>query len=307
MTTAHNDILRRNIPLATIDITTALNSNTIISGIKCTAFDQNIFTTFWVTTITIRTTIEHLNSTNYKIITKEGVNHPERRIEQLYILNQNSVTTIEINKLRTHAIFRTKDTLIDWHLFFAPLQQTCTSAIALSTHSLFPSKARSTTHCPPIFISTLSIENTFTSQCNISFSVCINKRTSIITINTFPTSKNAGEIKILVGRELQYCAICKMKIDITLQSDGTGEICAIGNQNCTTTFLVTNGNGKIDSIMSQYNRTIGSHSQSTKIFDVINFVAETHFFDVFHDFCCFSPRAISIANSALLATTYGQH
>src|SRR5574344_808876 len=120
--------------------------------------------------------------------------NPERRVKQCNSLNQDCVAAYKIDKLRSHSILLNHSSLFNRYFHLCPSEKLLSSTISLCNHSRFPSVSRSSAHCPPIIISCLTINNTFSCYCNICLTICIYKRMSIIAIQSFPSCKHCWEI-----------------------------------------------------------------------------------------------------------------
>lgn len=88
--------------------------------------------------------------------------------------------------------------------------------VALGHHAFFPAVARSTTHRPPGFVGTLTVDCPFAGDGDVGFAVCIYQRAGIVAVQTFPTGDDGREVKALVGGEFQYGSFFHMKIYVAL-------------------------------------------------------------------------------------------
>ena len=108
---ADDDVFRRHVALTTVTVSSALDGDTVITGIEEAVLDEYTVTALWVTAVTIGTVVNHLYPTDGDIGRVQGMNHPEWRTQQRDILQQNTFALIKTDKLRAQTVFRTEYSL----------------------------------------------------------------------------------------------------------------------------------------------------------------------------------------------------
>ena len=265
-----------NTPCTAIAITTALDGDTVVARIENTIFDNYAVARFGITTVSIRTTIDKMNTAHNKICTEKRVECPERRILHRYPFYQHSIATIQVHELRTHTVLHGHQTFVNRLPGFAPSQQLGTTTAVLSYHTFFPTVLFRTTHRPPCLHRTLSINNTFTGDRQIGLTISIYQRAHIIAIYSFPAGKDSRHIQFGIGIELQHGSFFEVEIDIAFQRDGTGIESSFGHNDRTPTGLITCNDSQIDGIMARSLRHIGFR---TEIGNVVRSFRERSFFN----------------------------
>ena len=213
---AHDDIFAGNVPLASVLVTAGFDGYAVVARIEGTVFYQYVFAGFRVAAVSVGSTVEYVHATYDEAFAKQRMYNPERRVQQGYILYQHRVAGIEVDELRTHAVFGFHDTLVYRRGCFPVHQQTFASAVALGHHAFFPAVARSAAHRPPGFVGTLTVDCPFAGDGDVGFAVCIYQRAGIVAVQTFPTGDDGREVKALVGGEFQYGSFFHMKIYVAL-------------------------------------------------------------------------------------------
>ena len=96
-TVADDDILRGHVTLTAIAVSSALDGDTVITGIEKTVLNQHTVATLRVTAVAIGAVVDHLYPTNGDIRRVQGMDHPERRTQQGDILQQDTFTLVEVD------------------------------------------------------------------------------------------------------------------------------------------------------------------------------------------------------------------
>lgn len=100
-TTTNDNITSRTCVTTTIGISTALDGNTIVSGMEDAILDKDVFATLGITTIAVGTFINYRNITHCYVTAKEGMDDPEGRIRESDALDEDVLRINEIDELRT--------------------------------------------------------------------------------------------------------------------------------------------------------------------------------------------------------------
>ena len=77
LTTAYNDVLRRDVPAPSVTVPTALDGDTVVSGIEETVLNQHSVAALRVATVAIRSVVVHFHAAYGDIGRLQGVQHPE--------------------------------------------------------------------------------------------------------------------------------------------------------------------------------------------------------------------------------------
>ncbi len=102
--------------------------------------------------------------------------HPEWRAEQSHVLDEDSVTLVEVDELRAQTILGTEAALIHVDAVLCHLEQTRAASVALAYDAFFPSVAGSATPFPPCFVFAASIDGSFACDCHVSSLISIDTR-----------------------------------------------------------------------------------------------------------------------------------
>ena len=78
LTVADDDVLGRHVALTTIAVTTTLDGDTVVARVEVAVLDQYTVAALRITTVTIRTVVDHLHTAYGDISRVEGMDHPER-------------------------------------------------------------------------------------------------------------------------------------------------------------------------------------------------------------------------------------
>ena len=105
----------------------------------------------------------------------QGVNHPEGRVEQGDVLDEDALTLGEVDQLWAQTILRSEGallralTLLVGHRYtvLAILQQSWTGLVLLGNHAGLPSEALSTAPGPPCLLRTATVYGSLTGYGNI--------------------------------------------------------------------------------------------------------------------------------------------
>jgi hypothetical protein len=95
-----DDVPGRLSPQPSVIITSALDSNTVISGMKETVLYEHAVTRLRVTAIPVRAVIIDPHPVHGNALAEEGMDDPEGRVEELDTLDKNPFTTVEMDQLR---------------------------------------------------------------------------------------------------------------------------------------------------------------------------------------------------------------
>ena len=198
----HNDVLARDVPFPPVFVPSRFNRNAIVSRIETAILYQHVLARFGVASVPVRTAVEYLHAPYNQALAKQGMNHPERRIEQRYVFYQHGIARIEIDELGTKPVFGSHHPFVNRAFQFRIAHQTLAASQLLATHPLFPAIAGRTAHIPPILVRALPVNHALAGQSDIRFAIRINQRMRVVAVQAFPTGNDRREIQVLVGREL---------------------------------------------------------------------------------------------------------
>ena len=128
LTVADDDVLRGTsgkaalTTLATIVIASALDGDTVVAGIEITVLYQHTVAALWVAAVTIGAVIINMYATYGNVRRQQRMDNPEGRTQQGDVLNENALTLVEVNHLRTQTVLRTKTALVHINAILGTLQ-----------------------------------------------------------------------------------------------------------------------------------------------------------------------------------------
>ena len=111
-TVAHNDVLARHSPFATVVVASALDCDTVVAGVEDAVFDEDVAAGFRVTAVTVRAVIVYSHAANRQVSAHKRVNNPEWRAQKGDVFNQDSCAAVEIDGLRAKAVSEGIDSLV---------------------------------------------------------------------------------------------------------------------------------------------------------------------------------------------------
>ena len=178
-----------------------------------------------------------MDTTHRDILGQQRVNHPEGRTKQGNVLDEDSLTLVEVNHLGAQTVLRAKATLVHGHTILGLLQQTGTGSLILGYATRFHAEARISTPRPPSLVRTATINSSLTCDGNILGLVGINQGTEVPTVQPFPTCRHDG-VEFWLKGKLQDSTFLHDEVDTTLQLDSGGEELLSGRHNHTSTALL---------------------------------------------------------------------
>ena len=168
-TVADDDVLRRTTgkaaltALATVVVTSRLDGNTVVSGVEETVLYHDTVATLGVAAVAVRTVVVDMYATNGDVLTQQRMNDPEGRAQQRDILDENAVTLVGTDELRTQTILRTEAALVHVDAVFSSLQQALTGTVPLMhLHALLETETGIADPRPPRLIGTAAIDGSLT-------------------------------------------------------------------------------------------------------------------------------------------------
>src|ERR1051325_1816581 len=177
----------------------------------------------------------NVRSAHDHVRTKQWMNLPHRRTQNVNSLDQDIPTSIEFDKARSQISAFAKLPLLNRHIRINHFPETVPRRLLIS-----PALPRTSTSLPlpPVFIAGLPIQCAFTRHRDIFLLERINQRRVVVAFHSLEPRQNDRNISFRVGRESQYGATSQVKFDIALQMNWTGKKLAFRN-NHFPTGLVT--------------------------------------------------------------------
>ena len=80
-----------------------------------TVLDENILACLRVAAVTVRTFVPDVNTIYCNVLAEERVDNPERRVDHLYVLDENALRAYEVDELRAETLSHTELALIERH------------------------------------------------------------------------------------------------------------------------------------------------------------------------------------------------
>ena len=75
---ADDDVLGWHVALTSVAVTSALDGDTVVAGVKETVLNQHAVAALGVATVTVRAVVNHFHTTNGDIGGVQRMDHPER-------------------------------------------------------------------------------------------------------------------------------------------------------------------------------------------------------------------------------------
>ena len=166
----HYYILTWDIPKAPIFIAPWFNSNTIITCIKITIFNQYIITRLRIAAIIIITMTLHLHLPYCYIFWQQRMDQPKWSTINRKSFQKNIFALIEIDKLRSYATLSTKHTFVKRNRILFHFIKQCLFVCMLT---IFLHHTSNSLITEPIWSISLPIHYTITGNCNIYFLIGI--------------------------------------------------------------------------------------------------------------------------------------
>ena len=176
LTVTDDDVFAWSVPKTSVVVASALNSDTVVASVESTVLNKNVLTSLWVATVTVRTFVPDVYTIYGDVLREQWVDNPERRVGELYILDEDSIATIEVYELWTQALSLTKTSFILRYTILSIFQQTCTATQVLCFlgNTFLKVELLSSTPRPPSFTATITIDGSLTGDSKIGLTVGIN-------------------------------------------------------------------------------------------------------------------------------------
>ena len=123
LTVADDDVFGRLVPETTIIVASALDGNTVITGMEDTVLDEHILASLWVASVTIRSFIPDGHTIYGDVLGEQRMDNPERRVEHLDTLDEDALRTYEVDELWAQPLSLTKFSFVERHTVFSLFQQ----------------------------------------------------------------------------------------------------------------------------------------------------------------------------------------
>ena len=173
------------------------------------------------------------------------MNYPEGRTQEGDILEEDTFTLVEVDKLWTHTILRSKYALgrafsffiIHGNTILTIFQHSGTTAFVLGRTFSLITKSGITNPGPPGVSAATTIDGTLTGDGDVLGFEGIDTGRDIEAFQTFPRGFYDG-VELRFESELQHSPFLYFEVDATLQLDGTcQEFTACRHYHLTATFL----------------------------------------------------------------------
>ena len=259
---ADDDVLRGDACKAacgtstSVGIAAALDGDAVIARVEGTAFDEYILTALGVAAVAVRAFVPNLYIAHDNVFRKEGMHHPERRINHRYSFDEDAVALVEVHQLRTESLAGAEDAFVHIHSVFGIFQQVGTSAWVLLLFRNYNVAAlgRLSTHQPPCVIRTVAVDGAFTRQRNVGLLVGINQWLVVPAVESFPAGGDVGVERTVEGKH-QAGVFFDDKVHAALHGDGTSVPHTGRNDDLATACLRTRVDGFVDSCLVLFGRS----------------------------------------------------
>ena len=191
------------------------------------------------------------------ILRFQGVNHPEGRVEQGDVLDEDALTLGEVDQLWAQTVLRSEGALLraltllvgHWYTVLTILQQSWTGLVLLGNHAGLPSEALSTAPGPPGLLRTATVYGTLARDGDVGLLEGIDTGRQVVAVQSLPRGLHDG-VEFGLEDELQHGTFLDDQVHVALQVDGTRFEChACGNDDASATFLRAFVNSLLDSLL----------------------------------------------------------
>ena len=120
------------------------------------SLNEHVLARFRVTSVSIRSLIVYLHIADSEVLDKQWVDNPERRVTELYALDNGILTFDKVDELRTQAFSLAEDTFLYRDSIVCHLQQLCACTNLVSSlpliNALMVSMVFVSLHVPPSLV-----------------------------------------------------------------------------------------------------------------------------------------------------------
>ena len=173
LTVTDDDVFAWSVPKTSVVVASALDSNTVVASMEGTVLNKNVLACLWIAAVTIRTFVPNVYTIYGDVLREQWVDNPERRVGELYILDEDAIATIEVDKLWTQALSLTKTSFILRYTILSIFQQTCTATQVLCFlgNTFLEVELLSSTPWPPSFAATITVDGSLTCDSKVCLAI----------------------------------------------------------------------------------------------------------------------------------------
>ena len=163
---ADDDILGWFVPETTVVVSSALDGDAVVACVEDTVLDEYILACLRVASVSVRSFVPNSYAVYRDVLAEQRVHHPERRVDHLYVLDEDALRAYEVDELRTEPLSHTELTLIKRHAVFCHFLQSGAGAhlLVFLGYALLVSEVRVAVPLPPCIIVAASVDGTFTGK-----------------------------------------------------------------------------------------------------------------------------------------------
>ena len=254
---ADDDILGWFVPETTVVVSSALDGDAVVAGVEDTVLDEYILACLRVASVSVRSFVPNSYAVYRDVLAEQRVHHPERRVDHLYILDEDALRAYEVDELRAETLSHTELTLIKRHAVFCHFLQSGAGAhlLVFLGYALLVSEVRVAVPLPPCIIVAASVDGTFTGNGDVGNLVGVDAWRVVPACQSFPCGANQ-RIEFWLKGKLQYGTFFEIQFYEALHLNGS---CAPGTLRYdygTATFLRNEGDEFVDCLLVLCSRSV---------------------------------------------------
>ena len=97
---ADDDILGWFVPETTVVVSSALDGDAVVAGVEDTVLYEYILACLRVASVSVRSFVPNSYAVYRDVLAEQRVHHPERRVDHLYVLDEDALRAYEVDELR---------------------------------------------------------------------------------------------------------------------------------------------------------------------------------------------------------------
>ena len=244
---AHDDVLRRNVPKASVLVASALDSDAVVARLEAAVLNEHVLARLWVASVAVGAVVDDGQAAHGDILRQQGMHHPEGRAQQGDAFEQNVFTLIKVDELWAQA-FSLELALLDGGAGFGILEQQRAAHLLAFDGLGSPAVGVLATHRPPRLVGAVAIDGAAAGDGDVLLAVGIDAGLIVHEVHALPARLHNGEELRIEGKE-QMGALFKIEVDIALQGDGTCGPGAGRHYHASAASLRTGCNGFVDGLL----------------------------------------------------------
>ena len=170
---AYDDVLAGFVPESSVHVASALDGDAVVAGVEVAVLNEHTVTRFGVTSVAVGAVVVDVYASHGHVLAEQGVDDPEGRTQQGHALDEHTVTLVGVDELRAQSVGLGEASVVHVHAVFGHLQQSCTAAVSLAGHALFPSVVGSAAPGPPGLAVAAAVDGTLAGDGDVGLLIGI--------------------------------------------------------------------------------------------------------------------------------------